>query len=439
MTILASSTKLKIALCAPEWGRMQRALCGGAADATYIIQKDVAEGLQSAGHALTFVSPDGLYETVCTQDFLEPAVVPRTWSDSWWFEGASRGSWRMQQMLGVPYLNVFANYRRYDAGLQCLAGHDVVYERNGLFNGGVARACKRLGLPFVLFVEADEILEHDVMGKPLTGLLRWHTGRVFRGNLHAADAVICVSEPLKNHLVSKWDVPAEQVVVLPNAVDVETFRPDHGRAACTHAAPVIMFVGSFYEWHDVATLLDSFAQVLGTYPDARLVLVGDGESRPAMEQRVDDLGIRPSVAFTGLVARSEIPGLMRTADIGVAPYPNLDHEMWLSPLKLYEYMASGTVIVASAVGQITDVMEHGRNGLLVPPEDVDALAEALCRLIAQPDLRDQLSKQVRADAVQHHSWRQYLARLEHVFRAVIAGESPQPVQHLAAHSQQVVS
>ena len=407
---------------------MQRAMNGGTADATYIIQKDIAERLQDRGHALTIVAPDELNEVVCTQDPAEPAFVPRTWSASRWFDTTSKVSWHLQDGLGIPYLNVFSNYRRYDACLQCLPGHDLVYERNGLYNAGVAMACKQLDLPYVLFVEADEILEHDYMGKPITGLLRRRAKNIFRNNLHAADSVICVSGQLKNHLVSNWDVPVEKVVVFANAVDIERFRPYPETRAETRAAlkvgenPLIIFVGSFYEWHDVSTLLDAFAQVSESHPEARLVLVGDGEQRQNMEQHVDDLGIRHVVQFTGLVARERIPRLMSTADIAAAPYPKLDHELWLSPLKLYEYMASGTVVVASEGGQIKEVIKDGRNGLLVAPGDVAAMSAALSGLIGNPELRAQLGQQARADVEQKNSWDDYILRLERFFSAVIAGQ-----------------
>ena len=422
--ILTSAGKLNIALCPPAWEPMQQALSGGAADATYIIQKGVAEGLQACGHTLTFVAPSGLDEVVCTQDPQKPAFACRTWSASRWFDGMSKATWHLQDGLNIPYLNVFSNYRRYDACMQCLPGHDIVYERNGIYNAGVAQACKQLKLPYVLFVEADEILEHDFMGKPITGLLRRRAKRIFYNNLHASDCIICVSEQLKKHLVNNWDVPPEKILVFPNAVDTERFRPHPEARIETRASlnlddnPLIIFVGSFYEWHDIITLLNAFAQVLVAYPEARLVLVGDGEQRAKVEERVDALGIRHAVQFTGFVARTEIPHLMSTADIAVAPYPRLDHELWLSPLKLYEYMASGTVVVASEGGQIMDVIEDGRNGLLVPPEDPAALADVLKKLIGDPDLRSQLGKQVREDAVQKHSWQQYLTRLEQLLVAL---------------------
>jgi glycosyltransferase involved in cell wall biosynthesis len=172
----------------------------------------------------------------------------------------------------------------------------------------------------------------------------------------------------------------------------------------------------------VATLLDAFARVWAANPDARLVLVGDGSRRQAMMQRAADLGLGHAVRFTGLVAHTEVPRLLAAADIAVVPYPPLATDLWLSPLKLYEYMASGKAVIVSALGQLLEVVQDGRNGLSVPPGDASAMAAALRRLIDDPDLRARLGRQAREDAVRKHSWEHYLARLERLFLAVLDGQ-----------------
>jgi len=418
--------RLKLVMCAPEMELMQAAMNGRQADATYIIQRYIATGMQARGHQVTFAGPYDRDQVICTSDLEKLAFAPQTWSASGWFERTRQVSWHLQRLLRVPYLSVFSNYRRYDAYLQCLPGHDLMYERNGLYNSGAAMACKRLGLPYVVYVEADQILEHDIMGKPLNGLLRWRAKRIFLTNLQAADCVICVSEQSKGHLVSNWNVPADKVVVFPNAVDVERFRPSVDARAEARSSlaiddnPTIIFVGNFYHWHDVDTLLKAFAQVLQANPEARLVLVGDGERRQAMMQQASDLGLGEAAQFTGYVAHAEVPRLMSAADIAVVPYPKLNQDMWLSPLKLFEYMATGNAIVASAAGQVANVVQDGNNGLLVPPGDVTAMTTALNQLVSDPDLRARLGRQAREYAVQKHSWEQYLGRLERLFANVIS-------------------
>lgn len=428
-TVTPCQRPLRIALCPPEFQPLQGAINGELAEATYIIQKYIATGLQIRGHQLSFVAPRNQHQIICTRDINNPILARQTWSASRWFDLVSRTSWWVQRGLGVPYLNLFSNYRLYDAALQCLPGHDVVYERNSLYKFGIAMACKRLKLPYILYFEADDILEHDVMGKPITGLLRWQTRQAARYNLKAADCVICVSEALKRHLTVAWHIPDHKIVVFPNVAHVDRFQPDPVARAATRTElqvgdhPLIIFVGNFYKWHDVPTLLAAFAQVLPTQPNARLVLVGDGLERQTMMQQAASLGIDHAVQFTGLVPHTAVPRLLAAADIAVVPYPPMQTDLWLSPLKLFEYMASGKAVIASAVGQLMDVVQDGRNGLLVAPGDISAMTVALQHLINNPRLRQQLGQQARQDVIQKHSWEQYISRLEHICAAVVAGES----------------
>jgi len=417
---------LRIALGVPEWQPFQHAMENKPADATYVIQRYVAMGLKEKGHQVTYIAPDGLEDFVFTEDHQNVKPAKRTWSAGLLFTFFSKAVWKLQSFLDIPYLNVFSNYRYMDACLQRLPGHDLVYERNGLYNSGLAMACRKMNIPYLIFFEADQIMELDIMGKPIKGLLRWRAEQILRYNLETADGIICVSNAGKDHLIKKWDVPARKLVVFPNAVDVRKFKSNTDARTQVRKTlnvvdnPTMLFVGNFFHWHDVATLLDAFAYVLKSHPDARLVLVGDGERRPAMVKRVADLGIYHAVSFTGLVPHTEVPRYMSAADIAVVPYPPMQQEMWLSPLKLFEYMASGRAVVASEIGQIIEVIQNGENGLLVPPGDVSALTNALNELIHDTDLRSRLGARAKEDAERKYSWDHYISRLATMFEAVIA-------------------
>jgi len=411
---------MKIAHCLPDRPWIEAILGENPEDAAYIQQKYIAEGLRTHGHSIAWIAPQG-FDTVCVSDLQDTNVALRTWTASRWFELVSKFVWKIQQLLHIPYLNYFSNLRRYDACLQILPGHDIVFERNSLYNSGVAMACKKLDMPYVMFFDADQIAELDFMGKPLEGLLRWRASNLLRYNLGIAHRIICVSENAKKHLMGTWDVPSDKFVVLPNAVDVERFKPDPSLRVQTRSSlqlidhPLLVFVGCFYQWHDIVTLLKAFACVLKTHSDARLLMVGDGTEREAMMKLSDSLGMNDAVQFTGFVTHAEVSRYVNAADIAVVPVPAMKQELWLSPMKLFEYMASGKAIIASAMGQIKDVIQNGQNGLLVQAGDEKALANAIDMLIEDVPLRTRLGEQARNDAVQNYSWEQYLSRLECVF------------------------
>ena len=416
-----------IALGVPEWLPFYQVMNGEPADATYVIQGNLSKGLLACGHSITFVAPNSVEDFIFTTDHREPKVAPRTWSANLLFELTSKVFWRLQKIVGVPYLNVFSNYRFLDAAVQSLKDKnvDVIYERNGLYNAGLAMASNRLNLPYVIFFEADQIMELDIMNKPIKGLLRLRANQLLRYNLNAADCIICVTDAGKRHLINNWHVSAKKIVVFPNAVYVDRFEPDEDARAQIRKSlelrdePVVMFVGNFFHWHDVSTLLDAFEQVIKGCAEARLVLVGDGEHKAEMMQKASALGLDNAVKFTGIVPHDEVPRYMAAADIAVVPYPPMQQEMWLSPLKLFEYMSSGRAVVASAIGQIIDVIRDGENGLLTPPGDMSAMSDAIMKLLQDPKLRSRLGSQAREDAVRKFSWESYLSRLERIFDAVI--------------------
>jgi glycosyltransferase involved in cell wall biosynthesis len=421
----ADRSPLRIVLCPPDFLPFREASQGKPVDATYVIQSQLAQRLSARANQLTILSTQSNTDIICATDIERPQVAPRSFSNRRWFSLAGKASWKAQQAVGIPYLNVFSNIRLYDAALQCLPGNDLVYERNSLYRTGIATASRKLGIPYVLYIEADEVLEFDIMGRPLMGLLRRRALHGIGHNLRAADHIVCVSEQLKQHLVRRWKAPAERIDVFSNVADTDKFRPDEVARAEIRAefglgdSPLVVFVGQFYQWHDVGTLLSAFAGLSAARPNARLLLVGDGDTRKRMAQQATNLGIGDRVHFTGSVPHGSVPRYLAAADVAVVPYPPLPVDVWLSPLKLFEYMACGLAIVASATGQVVEVIQNGHNGLTVAPGDSSTMGQAINRLLDDDVFRAQMGHQARHDAVTSHSWTLYIERLETLFRKII--------------------
>lgn len=388
-------------------------------------QAGIISSLRSRGHYLTICYPRDLssIETVAHDGARK--VAPRTWSASKSFEFLGRVAWRVQRLLGVPYLNVFANLRFFDAYKSLLSKADIVFERHGIYRTAVARACRRLGKPHVLFFDADPLFEQEYAGQPVKGLLCWRARQTIRYNLKAADRVICVCDAARDRLIKVWGVLPERIVTMPNGVDITHHRPLPELRQSVRESyglrfePVVIFIGAFFPWHDVEGLIRSFSIVLRSCPTARLLMVGDGEGRPFAEALVSELGLDRSVTFLGRIPHQRVPELLSAADVAVAPYARMQTEFWGSPMKIFEYMACGAAIVASSAGQVAQVIRDRNNGLLVQPGDTESMAAAILELLRNNDLRARLGARAREDACAKHSWATYGEHLEAVFEQVL--------------------
>jgi glycosyltransferase involved in cell wall biosynthesis len=149
--------------------------------------------------------------------------------------------------------------------------------------------------------------------------------------------------------------------------------------------------------------VESFAHLRRYDAHARLLVVGDGPGRQSLESDLRSRGLEGSADLIGSVVPEEVPGLLASMDVAVAPYPDL-FPFYFSPLKVYEYMAAGLPVVTSRIGQLAGLIRHRDNGLLCPAGDGKALAEALILLREQPALRRRLGQTARADVLQHHTW-----------------------------------
>lgn len=279
----------------------------------------------------------------------------------------------------------------------------AVYERYSLFGIAGLNFARRSGLPFVLEVNAPlvrEAAEHR-------GLAHHELASdIERFLFTGADAVAVVSAELKRHV--QQIAPHANVEVVPNGVNPRRFE-----GVTTTPSPwvqresrdfVVGFVGTVRPWHGVDVLLTALPHLIAADPSFRVCIVGDGgDARDEFIARCEEDGVLSRIGFTGAVPADEIPQVLASMDVLVAPYPYME-SFYFSPLKLFEYMAAGKPIVASAIGQINDIIVNGHTGLLVEPGDETALAQALLQLRGDANLCRRLGAAAHADALANHTW-----------------------------------
>jgi glycosyltransferase involved in cell wall biosynthesis len=258
------------------------------------------------------------------------------------------------------------------------------------------------------------------------------------------DHLVAVSRAIVRKLEDEGRVGAP-ISLIYNGIDLARYdKPD---VCCTlqreydiaPGAPIVGVIARLEPEKGHPTLLEAWPRVLASVPDAHLLIVGEGSQRETLEDQARALGLlgrglashgtalmtplasagpssgRPSVTFTG--RRDDVPAV--TAALDVAVLPSYREAQGLSIL---EAMALARPVVASAVGGIPEMIEHGRTGLLVPPRDPDALADAITRLLTDAPYANTLGNAGR-DLVEERFCAELMVRaIETIYDEAVADE-----------------
>lgn len=192
--------------------------------------------------------------------------------------------------------------------------------------------------------------------------------------------VIAVSRGAADFLAAGKGYPPDKIVVIPNGRDLTRFVPGRHRddvrkeLGIDRGAPLVGVVGRLETQKGHVFLLDAWPEVMRAYPDARLLVVGEGSLRAALSAQAHRRGVADSVLFTGF--RADVPRILDAID--VLALPSLHEGM---PLTVIEAAAAARPVVATAVDGTPEVVLEGQTGRLVPPADPPALARALLAIL----------------------------------------------------------
>jgi glycosyltransferase involved in cell wall biosynthesis len=218
------------------------------------------------------------------------------------------------------------------------------------------------------------------------------------------------------------DTPPQKIVRLEWGADTERFRPHVPERAPFErpASTVAIFAGAFRVWHGAVHLVRALRTLHERgRRDVGAVFIGDGPELPNVRAEAAQI---PHIVFTGALPHSQMPASLAAADIGVAPFDLGAHGplslgFYWSPLKVFEYMASGLPVVAPAADRLPALIGHERDGLLYDPAAPGALASMLERLI-DPALRRGLGSAARERAVREYSWKAHCDALSRAIAAL---------------------
>ncbi len=318
----------------------------------------------------------------------EVRVVGPSFYDQASFGGQSPTIARLRRLLPGPAQELaelaynIAAYRRLRAAWAEFRP-DVIYERANLFYLAGARLARRTRTRYLLEINAPLADErHANANLRLHHLARRLEHRTWR----AADMALPVTGVLAD-MVHAAGIPRDRITVIHNGVDLARFP---ARPPAPAYAPVALgFVGFVRDWHGLDTVIAGMA---ASRTPATLTVVGDGPARASLERLAAELGIAPSVAFTGIIAPEAVPEAVTQFDIALQPRAT----PYASPLKIFDYMAASCAIVAPDQPNIREVLSDGLTARLFDAAAPGAMWRAVEALIADPARRIAMGAAARA-------------------------------------------
>jgi glycosyltransferase involved in cell wall biosynthesis len=314
-----------------------------------------------------------------------------------------RGLWRNAALL--PNLALLAATFRS-------ARPDILHVNNGGYPGG--ETCRIAPIAArAAGVSTCVMTVHNLASPPAWP--RWVERRIDARVGRSTAAILGMSGAVARALVEARGFSPEKVMsvdlgISPPQSDVPGRRKELGIPV---GAVVVGMVGSFEPRKGQRWLVEAFARV-GTREqgrDLRLCLIGGGETEPQVKAQVRDLGIQDKVVFTGY--RADAAELSAAFDVVVVPSTGFEGQGYV----ILEAMAHGTPVIASAVGGFGETVAEGVTGLLVPPRNVAALAQAISRLVEDASLRQQMGAAGRKRYDERFTLAKMLEYTQRVYRA----------------------
>ena len=297
---------------------------------------------------------------------------------------------------------------------------DWVYERLGSFQA-LGRKFQKHGAVWILESNALVFREASVERRSsvLTGLARRLEFQAYR----ECDVIVVISDLLKELICAEAKIAPDKVLVVPNGVHTSVFDPSKHRARREFPGFTVGFVGRLNAWQALDLLLHAVRELRAEQGlDINVTIVGDGVMRNEWSSLASTLGLQDAVRFTGQAKFDEIPSYLAGFDVGYSGQIELKTAgMYLSPLKLYEYLAMAKPVVAAEFADARKLIRNGETGFLFESGNKEDLKRALKDAWLSRQKLPAMGRVARQEIVAQHSWK---ARVEQMIEGIqrIVGE-----------------
>ena len=238
-----------------------------------------------------------------------------------------------------------------------------------------------------------------------------------------ADRVVTVGGSTRQYMIREKGIPAEKVMTIPTGIDLSVFNAEGDQGdlrqelGIPSQAPVFGTVSVFRRLKGHQVLLEATPEILRAVPGARLLLAGEGPQEKNIRRKIEELGIGKAVLMPGF--REDVPRVLNTMDVFV--FPSLQEALGTAIL---EALAMKRAVAASRVGGIPEIIEDGRTGFFIDPQNPTDIAGKVTLLLKNPELRRQMGDQGRRFVETHYDQRLMVRRLEDLYREFAERQRP---------------
>lgn len=290
----------------------------------------------------------------------------------------------------------------------------LIYHRTSIFSYIGVLLSIFYRIPLVLEVNSSQAWESDHFWKlRFLGVLKNTEAICYQ----YAAKISVVSHEVGDYLI-KHGVSKEKIILNPNGVDTDFFVSDGRGKQITRQYKlldkiIIGFIGSFNLYHGILTLARAVRPVSEAVANVHFLIIGDGRLWNEFKEIIELNNMRSFVTMTGRIPHEQVPKYLDACDILASPHWDMvdGSPFFGSPTKLFEYMSMRKAIVASRVGQLEQILKHRETALLVPPDNPQALAEAIIELSKDPELRIKLGSRARECVVNAYTWKMNAQRV----------------------------
>lgn len=301
---------------------------------------------------------------------------------------------------------------------------DVIYENTVAYSITGVVAARILHVPHCMHVHGFYTDEMEMGGH---GKFRiWVVKIVEKINYMLTDALFCVTPVIREKIIDLYKIRDGVAHFVYNGVDAERCCPIPKKEAAEKLglSPddlYVGFIGYLFPWSGIEKLIAAAPKIVKEVPNAKFLIVGHGLWGDKLPGMAEEAGVRDKFIFAGYQPWGKVPLYCNLFDVGVTPYPGEKGVgRYRSSMKTLEYSSAGTPVVITRCEGVSDIVEKGKCGLVVAPDNNDEFADAVIRLLKEPSLNRELGMNGRKLIEENYTWKHVAGKMLDIMKRIPA-------------------